>query len=321
MCVFTDKKYIKYASIALVPIMAINTYVGYKIVKVEDALEVEQIDTVIEEVINSEDLEYTFDIGSSDGIVTGNINSNVFEVLLNTYRSSGKKIEDILSNVSKDDSLYASALYARLKEFSLLDDVIKSELENIICFGTQATCVSEEKWNSLFGNLLGTVGEYDNVIDYYYPLASYVHRYSCDLEHEPIFFDEARITCSNIVAMYNEKNPQIDYRKYFTEMIYATDDMQLISKFKRIEKLDSFDEAINELESIYQFASVYEMLDNSLKEGLFVILPNTINSDEDLFDTYYELAYYFHSLWCDLEHTMDLNGRYECVDYSLTLEK
>ena len=94
-----------------------------------------------------------------------------------------------------------------------------------------------------------------------------------------------------------------------------------VYKFKRIEKLDSFDEAINELESIYQFASVYEMLDNSLKEGLFVILPNTINSEEDLFDAYYELAYYFHSLWCDLEHTMDLNGRYECVDYSLTLEK
>ena len=39
VCVFTDKKYIKYASIALVPIMAINTYVGYKIVKVEDALD------------------------------------------------------------------------------------------------------------------------------------------------------------------------------------------------------------------------------------------------------------------------------------------
>ena len=62
--------------------MAINTYVGYKIVKVEDALEVEQIDTVIEEVINSEDVEYTFDIGNSDVIVTGNINSNVLNVCI-----------------------------------------------------------------------------------------------------------------------------------------------------------------------------------------------------------------------------------------------
>mgnify|MGYP003297809178 FL=1 len=101
---------------------------------------------------------------------------------------------------------------------------------------------------------MGTIGEYDNVVDYYYPLASYVHRYSCDLEHESVFFDDARITCSNIVSMYNEKNPQIDYKEYFTEMIYATDDMQLIRTFKRIENLESFDEAINELETIYQFA-------------------------------------------------------------------
>lgn len=306
---------------ALVPIIAINTYVGYKNVKAKDALEVERIDTTIEEVVSSSDLDYTFDIGNNDGIVTSNENNNVFEVLMNIYQVSGITIEEILSNISRDDELYASALYAKLKEFSLLDDVIKVELDNIICFGTQATCVSEKQWNELFGNLLGTIGEYDNVVDYYYPLASYVHRYSCDLEHESVFFDDARITCSNIVSMYNEKNPQIDYKKYFTEMIYATDDMQLIRTFKRIENLESFDEAINELETIYQFASIYDMLDDSLKDGLFSVLPNTIAGDEDLFDIYYNLAYYFHSLWCELEHSINENGKYECIDYSLTLEK
>ena len=66
---------------ALVPIIAINTYVGYKNVKAKDALEVEQIDTTIEEVVSSSELDYTFDIGNNDGIVTGNENNNVLDVL------------------------------------------------------------------------------------------------------------------------------------------------------------------------------------------------------------------------------------------------
>ena len=319
MCVFTDKRYIKYASLALVPIVAINTYVGYKMNNAKVVFEVEQVDTVIEEVISSSDFEFNFDVGSNDNLEVSANNISAFESLWNIYQTSGMNIGEILSSVSKNEDLYASALYARLKEFSLLDDVIKAELDNIICFGTQAMCLSEEKWNELFGNLVKTVGEFDNVIDVYYPLASYTHCYSCGLEHESLFFDENRITCGNIESMYNEKNPQIDFREYFTQMVMASEDIKLINTFKRIEKLNNFEEAMNELESVYQFAPIYDTLSDSLKEGIFTILPCTLVNGENLFDTYYDLAYYFHSLWCDLEHSILENGKYECVDYSLTL--
>ena len=92
----------------------------------------------------------------------------------------------------------AGALYAKLKANFISDDIIRNELRNIIVCGSNATCVSEETWIALFGNLDRTISMYDNVVDYYYPLAKYVHLQECDLEHEPIFFDEFRINCSEI---------------------------------------------------------------------------------------------------------------------------
>ena len=325
MCVFTDKRYSKYTALVLVPLLAINTYVGYTLVAKstnEDNIGLEDV-PVLEDVMAE---SYTDQIREKYGTLeeTDNkiIGTHSFTELLNIVNSSDMSIQEILDKEEKDSILYVSALYAKLKSFSIQYDIILRELENIVCFGTQATCVSEELWLSSFDNLLGTISEFDNVIDYYYPLASYVHLQGCNLEHDSLFFDDKRITCSKLEELLQNKIPTFDYKSYIVEMVNATDDIEMIILFNKL--LDSginLDDILNELECVYQLSIIPTDLPEDLWISLFGNLMTTIKPEENVCTVYYDLSYYVHSLWCDLEHSLNEYGKYECNDYLLILEK
>lgn len=327
VCVFTDKKYIRRASYVLVPLIAINTFVGCAVVNKNTIKSEDYTDNKIGiEII--EDYDYSQDILEETVVTTeadvseSVVKNGAFAVLSNLLEESGKDTENILSVSDRNSDLYASALYAKAKSYSLSDEVILSELENIICFGTQATCVDEVTWYELFGNLLGTISEYENVVDYYYPLAAYVHKYSCALEHSSIFFDENRIVCDEIERMYEEKNPSIDYVSYVKDMILASEDESLIDKFYRIVNSGTdVESAFYELDSIYYFSASATDLSEELSNQLFSNLISTLQPNENVYSIYYDLAYYIHSLFCDLEHTINQEGMYECVDDLFTLKK
>ena len=320
MCVFTDKTYKKYVALVLVPVIAINTYVGYTMVLKSNNDDVEYEDVPgIEEVV-TESLGEEFQV--SENVGNQELSNNEFTQLVNEFNSSNMSVEEILSTVNKGDSLYASALYTKLKNYFLTDDVILQELENVVCFGTQATCVSEDMWNNLFGNLLGTISEYDNVIDYYYPLALYIHLHSCELEHDKVFFDETRVTCTNLENLLNEKVPSFDYKSYIIEMVETSDsDILKVQLNTILNSGVDFDDAINELEYVYQFSMVPTDLSEELWNMLFGTLMKTIDENSNVCSEYYDLAYYVHSLWCDFEHNMNEYERYECNTTSLILEK
>jgi hypothetical protein len=199
-----NNKCSKYASLVLVPLTAINVFVGCTMETKRDVMDVPYDDALsMQDIVSSEVVQDT----------------NEFSELIDIYGKSGLDYSEILLIEDRWCDLYSSGLYAKLKAFLLDDEVILNELENIICFGTQATCMSEEMWISSFGNLLNTISEYDNVVDYYYPLAAYVHKRNCDLKHEPLFFDDKRITCSNIEELLNRKVPVFDYKNYVVDMI------------------------------------------------------------------------------------------------------
>lgn len=311
----------------MVPLLAINTFVGCAVVDKTTEKTSDLTDNKVGiEII--EDYDYSRD-GYVETLTTPIVETsdslgydNPLNVLYELFNKSNNDINTILNISDRNSDLYASALYAKARSYSLSDDVILRELENIICYGTQATCVDEVTWYELFGNLVGTISEYENVVDYYYPLASYIHRFSCSLDHESLFFDENRIVCDDILRMYEEKNPTIDYVSYVKEMIFASSDNNLIGKFNKIVNSNGdVESAIYELDSVYYLSMFPTDLSEELWNQLFSNLMSTINPDENVCSVYYDLAYYVHELFCDLEHTMNSDGKYECVDEIIALKK
>ncbi len=337
VCVFTDRKG-KAIALALVPIIAINVYAGCKMFKktsktpevqqgayVEQTVEIIPGETFLEldlqeeiEVVEETDLLQE----TSDNIsIEHLLKETDFSRLERIFKESGRCVENILNVENKSSELYASALYQKLKNTGIADDVIRNELNNIIVYGSNATCVSEEVWLMLFGNLVDTISVYDNVVDYYYPLAKYVHLFSCDLEHNPLFFDEHRVTCKNIQELYDMYNQQVDIRDYFREMVYATQDVKLIEKFNKL--LNSgidLELLLCELENVYVLSMVPTGLSNESWEMLFGNLMQTVSCDENVCIYYYDLAFYVHELWCEFEHELNVFGKYTCDAYKLSLE-
>lgn len=340
MCVFTDKSK-KALAFALVPIVAINVYAGCKMLNktskhvevqqgayIEQSLEKEMIpgetfleledDTIEVEVVDDNNLVED----TSEEITLENLlKESDFTRLDRLFNESGKSVESILSTGDINDELYVSALYRKLKLCNITDDVIRKELENIIIYGSNATCMDEDSWNLLFGNLDSTISIYDNVVDYYYPLAKYVHLYSCELEHSPLFFDEFRVTCSSIKELYDIYNPQIDIREYFTDMISLSNNNELISKFYILMNSGiDIETILCELENVYALSMIPTGLSENDWLMLFGNLMKTIPEDENACIYYYDLAYYIHQLWCDFDHELNVFGRYTCDAYNLTLE-
>lgn len=340
MCVFTDKNK-KALAFALVPLIAINVYAGCRMLnKTSKDTEVQQgayiegtIDKEIipgetfleldDKTIEVEEVEEEKVIENGEGKLTVEqlIYESDFIRLARVFKESGKSVDNILNNEDISSELYASALYNKLKICNIPDDVIRNELDNIIIYGSNATCMSEEQWNRLFGNLGNTISIYDNVVDYYYPLAKYVHLYSCDLEHSSLFFDEFRITCSSIKELYDIYNPQIDIKEYFTDMISLSNDAKLVSQFNVLVNSGiDLEILLCELENVYACAMVPMGIDEDIWLNLFSNLMNLVPAGENVCMYYYDLAYYVHQLWCDFDHEINVFGRYNCDAYSLILE-
>lgn len=346
MCVFTDRKK-KALAFALVPIVVINVYAGCKMfTKTSKNTEIKN-NTSIEEVLDEgvitgetylelddssitmqevEESDLSQDINGnivvSDEILEEIVDENEFSALDDIFEKSKLSIDEILRNEDRNSSLYASALYKKLKRANISDDVIRNELSNIIVYGSNATCMSDEMWYKLFGNLVCTVSMYDNVVDYYYPLAKYVHLYSCTLEHTPLFFDEDRVSCSQIEEAYKVANPEIDINEYFKEMILASGDIKLINQFNTfLESGIDLTTLLNELENVYVYSMVPTGMSDEEWQMLFGNLVKTVDPMINVCIHYYDLAFYVHNLWCDLDHQLNEFDRYTCDAYSLTLEK
>lgn len=371
MCVFTDKR-IKAIAFALVPIVAINVYVGSKMLKkasekievgnqpgIEDMVDqnklnggtvlgIENLVDFTEQVQEPQIADTTLSSSGAvsdlvvdsqvtqgtDNEIVYNLNENLDEELSNEviledefsklyelYLDSGMDYDTVLAMEERGTDLYAAALYAKLKANFVSDDIIRNELRNIIVCGSNATCVSEEVWIALFGNLDRTVSMYENVVDYYYPLAKYVHLQECDLEHEPIFFDEFRINCSEITKTYKEWHPEVNIEDYFREMIEASEDELLISKFNRLMNSGLPIEVIlTELEYVYSLSMIPHCMGE--EEWLFCFgnIEKTIEPTENVCMYYYDLAFYIHDLMCDLDHKLNEFDRYTCEAYPLALE-
>lgn len=325
MCIFIKKNGKKLVALALVPFIAINIYAGSKLVKNNESSKIEsdkkestvqmlekkdykQVTSVYEEVVEQKKEEIVEE-------------KSVFEKLQQIYLSSNREVNEILESEDVTSELYASALYRKLKNAGLSDEIIKEELNNILGFSLTFTDMSEEMWNQLFGNMLGTIGKYDNVMDYYYPLAICVHTNECDLVHTGHEFDESRLTCATLEEMNANAFSEVSYSDYVIDMIMASNDKKIISQYNRIVNAGvNFDSALVELNDMYVYSQVPMCLDEDVWNETFKNLLTTVGEYDNVFEVYGDLAYYIHLLSCDLEHYTDECGVNVCEGLKLELE-
>lgn len=238
---------------------------------------------------------------------------NVFLKLQEIFMSSNKEINEILSEEEKTSELYASALYASLKEYGLSDEVIRTELDNILTYSLTFTDLDDETWTRLFGNLVRTIGEEENVMDYYYPLAFYVHKGECELVHTKHEFDENRMTCATLEKMASEAICEVPYAEYVVEMIQSSGDAKINEQYMRIVNSGvNFDLALDELSSIYVLSQVPMCVDEDVWNQLFKNLLTTVDEYENVFSVYGDLASFVHALNCDYVHYIDEYGVNVC---------
>lgn len=356
MCIFIKKNGKKVAALTLVPLLAINIYVGSRIVKinklakVDNGLQsstvemvdknyfqnttlseesVEQIDkTSVEQIENTNvavdentivNQENNTNVEQDEApVVETTEEKNVFEKLQQIYLSSNRNFNEILESEDKSEPVYASALYVKLKEAGLNNEDIKTELDNILAFSLTFTDMDEETWESLFGKLLPTIDEFENVMDYYYPLAIYVHLNECDLEHTPHEFDESRLTCAALEEINSQAFVSYSNSDYIVEMIKSSQDEELIAQYNRIVSVGvDFDVALTELYNIYVLSQTPMCIDEDIYNELFKNLIITVGEYDNVFEVYNKLACYVHELNCDYEHYVDEYGTNVCEGMKL----
>lgn len=323
MCIFIKKNGKRVAALTLVPLLAINIYVGSRIAKGNNATKVDngrKSSTV--EMIDKKDFRTTTLSGEEKSVEQTVVKTleekNVFEKLQQIYLSSNRNFNEILESEDKSSPVYVSALYEKLINANLNEDVIKQELNNILAYSLTFTDMDNETWMDLFGNLVGTVGEYDNVMDYYYPLAIYVHKSECELEHSPHEFDESRLTCTVLEEMNSHAFTDCSYVDYVISMIEASEDANIINQYNKIVSSGiSFEIALDELNSIYSLSQVPMCIDEETWNELFKHLLTTVNEYDNVFEVYGDLAYYVHLLGCDFEHYTDEYGVNVCEGMKL----
>ena len=311
MCVFTDKNVKRTLAFALVPIAVINIYAGSKVVG--KALDKKVNDTPLQPIIVTVD----------DYVVTSpsvEVEKSEFEKLYDIYIASGKSLEEVLNINDVNSELYISGLYVKLKSAGISDDVIKRELNNIMMFGYSYTDTTEEVWLNMFGNIISTVSYEQNIMDYYYPLAKYIHLKECELEHKSEYGD-GRITCNTLQDEYNNNFHEITYLEYVTDMVYATEDVVLTESLQRIINSNVDGEAcLYELETVYTMARIPMCVPEELWNNQFKNLLQTVSNEENVCEVYYKLACYIHMLLCDYEHSITEFGTVECETNQLVLK-
>lgn len=304
--------------------MAINLYAGCRIVDKVFTKNNDDKKSSVVQLVEKEDYKIVEPSTSEEVVDKSSIENqiieeqNIFEKLQQIYLSSNKEVNEILESENKKSELYASALYMKLKSAGLSDDLIKEELNNILSYSLTFTDMDDEMWISLFGNMLGTIDKYENVMDYYYPLAICVHKSECDLVHTGHEFDEARLTCTALEEINANAFSDISYDSYVIEMIMASSDEEIISQYNRIINGGvDFNEALVELDSIYVLSQVPMCIDEDVWNETFKHLLTTVGEYDNVFEVYGDLAYYIHLLGCDLEHYTDEFGVNVCEGLKL----
>lgn len=241
-----------------------------------------------------------------------------FMTLLDEYYKSGKEVDEILNTEDPSSVLYSSALYMKLREFGLADEVILKNLYNTVTFGLVHPFADGWKNDLLVKDLNESLDYKSDAIIYYYPLAAYVHLYDCKEEHEVV---EGRIKCDTINENLFAMNENLLFANYVVENVLALDDGDplKIALNRIINSGQDVETCIYELENIFKLAIIPRCASEE-EWATIAHLDATTEEMENPFEVYYDLAVFVHTLHCEEEHYKNEFGQWECAGLRQEME-
>ena len=291
--------------------MAINTYVGFKILdKLSDKGQsvIEFNNSSIEVILPSEE-----SIKPSDTI--GDISSDID---INIDVSTDNL--DYSISVTPEDSLHKElcTLYDKLIVSGLDTKDIDRELSNILLVKLTGIEVTPEQRMILFNSLNRTVPAGVDVIDYYCSLAEYTHVNHCSDEHS---LTPNGITCAGLQQVAKDFKLE-SFSEFVTRKALETGSLTMVDSIQRIMCSDfTLSDCLAELDAIYTLCTIPTDVSEDLWNELFRNLLTTTNEYENVCYVYYDLALLVHRLTCEYPHYINQFGVTECVttmQYKLT---
>ena len=282
---FTTPQKKKVVTFALVGLLSINTFVGYKIVK---ANRVE---------LDSPPLQQEINVSGSS---------------ITAEAVGEEKISDNLVNIITNVEFYKHIceLYDNLISHNIAVTEINRELNNVLLAHLVPTDIPEQTWDIMFNNLMKTVSGDVNVVEYYYPLALYKHVNECELEHT--YNVDGTIQCSDMVTSL--QNYQVE--SFENYVIRRVEEMEITTIKDALHRILGYGYSINdvkgELDIIYKVCTVPMGVDETFWYQSFSKLLETVNEFENVCGIYYDLANFIHQIECEYPHYINEFGMTEC---------
>lgn len=195
-------------------------------------------------------------------------------------------------------------------KYNISNVEVQRELNNILMSRMVSTDIDEQTWHIMFSNLMKTIPSDVNVIDYYYPLALYMHVEKCELDHSTNI--DGVVTCSNL----NEKFSNYNVESYQDYVVRRVNELNINSMKNALYRIlgygYSIQEVKHELENVYSFCTTPTCVNEEIWFMSFTKLLNTVNEYENVCEVYYDLANLLHQIECDYEHYINEFGMTEC---------
>ena len=219
------------------------------------------------------------------------------------------EFEDIKYDEDQTSMKHIRKLYNYVRKYPIKIDSLLEELENILMAKQVSLSEFDYYKNTLFNHLSWIYPEEEGLVDFYYPLAKYMHEQYCSLEHTE---EDVIFYCPSIDERIDRLNETTLLNGVLVEEVEASDDEELKSELNRILRSNRYDECLTELEDLYLLSMVPQCLEEEDIAEIFPALLETVGERENIFEVYYDLAVYRHMMKCDEEHTLNEFGRYEC---------
>lgn len=208
------------------------------------------------------------------------------------------------SNVSELQELY-DLLF--INGCNLTD--VNRELNNILLVKLAGIPVTAQERLVLFNTLGRTIPLDVDVVEFYYPLAKYVHLQGCkDIVHS----SEDNMACGELSDKLNSFSV-MSFEDYIASKVYESGSITLRDAYERIKASDyTLEDVLIELDAIYNLCAIPTDMDEETWNKLFGRLLTTVCEYDNVCFVYYDLALLVHKSVCGYKHITNEFGATEC---------
>ena len=264
-------------------------------------------------------------------------NNENYEIVFEAEASSVESIDSDLSSeggliatpVVSDESSIVEETDSTIQKVCELYDLlfingcnledVNRELGNVLLVKLSGIKINAEERIVLFNTLGKTIPLDVDVVEFFYPLARYVHLKNC---HEIVHGDEdGNVLCEDLKNK-TQAFTMINFEEYIAKKVSESGSISLNDAYGRIKAYGySLDEVLVELDAIYNVCSIPTDFGEDTWNLLFGRLLKTTTEFENVCYVYYDLAVLVHEAVCRDKHYVNMFGATECNSMTFKLDQ